>query len=97
MPEKKTVEPIFKIEDGIVKLYPFEKHYIIVALKEYIEPVEKQVTNIQAALAEEKTVPNSPPRLLASLEGSLPLLGHMLSELKIVLERVEATPVVGGN
>jgi len=84
-------EPIFKEVDGVVKLFPFEKHYIVRALEHDIEAVEKQKADTKAYIEEaRKTGQNL--ELCGMTERALSILDHLLQDLKAVLERVKATP-----
>ncbi len=82
MPDKEI--PI-KIVDGVPKIYPFEKHYITLALKELIEKAEKDYLEEQESV---RTAPEG-SRLRDSLLGALPLVKSYINDLKITLERVE--------
>ena len=84
-------EPIFKVDNGVVKLFPFEKHYIVHALEHDIEAVEKQKADTKAHVEEaRKTGQNL--ELCDMTERALSILDHLLRDLKSVLERVNATP-----
>ncbi len=74
-----------KIIDGIPKIFPFEKHYITLVLKEKIEEEEKNYLDTQE-------------RIRVALEGSvlknlllntLSTLRMFIYDLKVTLERVE--------
>lgn len=69
-------EPIFK--DG--KLHQFEKHYILIALKAEIKRTEEMVERGKQSECED------------AVGASEMVEGIYLRDLKIVRERVEATP-----
>jgi len=76
---------------GCTCLFSFEKHYVAVAFKKYIEEEEEQIKAMEKNIAEAKEkAPDSV--LIGMVERALPLLKGLLSDVKTVQERFEAMP-----
>lgn len=78
-------ESIFKIVDGEPVILAFEKHYLKLVLSERIAEENKHLAKMEADEEWSKQELN---------QAILPLYKHFISDLEIVLKRVEATPVI---
>jgi hypothetical protein len=84
-----TIEPIGKVEEGVIKLYPFDKHYIVLALIGRIEREEKQLKEAQYDIYCKEWISNPLSQAVVDISK------RFTNDLKVVLERVEATMEVG--
>jgi len=76
---------------GCTCIFSFEKHYVAVVFKKYVEEEEEQIKAIEKNIAEakEKTPDN---QLIGMTERALPLLKNLLGDIKVVQQRFEAMP-----
>lgn len=82
----KKQEPIGKLDD--LKLFPFEKHYILLSLKEYLDNIEKIATDLENVVRKDKKMKKMDIAAASTVRGVL------VRDLKVVIERVEATKTI---
>lgn len=80
MPEEKIITSPIKVIDGKPYIYPFEKHYIILALNGVINSENERINKIES-------IPGTRPKLADDAINASKLL---INDLTTVLERFKS-------